>query len=73
MIQVVPKASAVVPGAADAEQIMIHADHKEMVKFKSKEDNDYEKVSDHLFIMVESAGSVISLRWEEEVRVDAGM
>ena len=73
MIQVVPKASAVVPGAADAEQIMIHADHKEMVKFESKKDNDYEKVSDHLIIMVESAGSVISLRWEEEVRVDAGM
>lgn len=72
-IMVVPKASAVVPGAADAEQIMIHADHREMVKFESKKDNDYEKVSDHLIIMVESAGSVISLRWEEEVRVDAGM
>ncbi|KAF2679629.1 hypothetical protein K458DRAFT_115480 [Lentithecium fluviatile CBS 122367] len=70
-IMVVPKASAVVPGAPDAEQIMIHADHKEMVKFKAKKDNDYEKVSDHLIIMVESAGSVISLRWEEEVRVNA--
>ncbi|KAF2466293.1 uncharacterized protein BDR25DRAFT_345541 [Lindgomyces ingoldianus] len=70
-IMVVLKASAVVPGAADAEQIMIHADHKEMVKFKSKEDNDYEKVSDYLIIMAESASSVISLRWEEEVRVDA--
>jgi hypothetical protein len=73
MIQVVPKASAVVPGAADAEQIMIHANHREMVKFESKEDNDYEKVSDHLIIMVESADSVIGLRWEEEVRVNAGM
>jgi hypothetical protein len=73
MIQVVPKASAVVPGAADAEQIMIHADHKEMIKFESKEDNNYEKVSDHLIIMVESAGSIIGLRWQEEVRVGAGM
>jgi hypothetical protein len=62
MIQVVPKASAVVPGAADAEQIMIHADHINMVKFKSKENNDYEKVSDHLIIITESAGSVIGLR-----------
>lgn len=69
----VPKASAVVPGAANAEQIMIHADHREMVKFESKENNDYEKVSDHLIVMVEKAGSVISLRWEEEVRADAGM
>lgn len=71
MIQVVPKASAVVPGAADAEQIMIHADHREMVRFESKEDNDYEKVSDHLIVMVEKAGSVVGLRWEEESRVDA--
>jgi hypothetical protein len=70
---VVPKASAVVPGAADAEQIMVHADHKGIVKFESKEDNDYEKVSDHLIIMAEGAGSVIGLRWEQEVRVDAGM
>jgi hypothetical protein len=70
---VVPKASAVVPGAADAEQIMIHADHKEMVKFESKENNGYETVSDHLTIMIASAGSVISLRWEQEVRIDAGM
>ncbi|KAF2741633.1 hypothetical protein M011DRAFT_377150, partial [Sporormia fimetaria CBS 119925] len=52
------------------EQIMIHADHRGMVKFESKEDNDYEKVSDHLIIMVESAGGVISLRWEEEMRAD---
>jgi hypothetical protein len=73
MIQVVPKVSAVVPGAADAEQIMIHADHINMVKFESKEDNDYEKVSDHLIIMAESAGSVIGLRWEEEDKVNAGM
>jgi hypothetical protein len=73
MIQVVPKASAVVPGVADAEQIMIHANHKEMVKFQSKNDGNYEKVSDHLIIMVEDASSVIDLRWEEEVRVNAGM
>ncbi|PSN60505.1 hypothetical protein BS50DRAFT_593611 [Corynespora cassiicola Philippines] len=70
-IIVVPKASAVVPGSANAEQIMIHADHREMVKFESEEDSDYEKVSDHLIMMVEAAGSVVSLRWEEEIRVDA--
>lgn len=69
----VPKASAVVPGATDAEQIMIHADHREMVRFETKEDNDYEKTSDHLIVMAEKAGSAISLRWEEEGRVNAGM
>lgn len=68
----VPKASAVVPGAADTEQIMIHADHKMMVKFVSKEDNGYETVSGHLEIMVDSAAGVIASRWEQEGRVDAG-
>ena len=67
------KASAVVLGAADAEQIMIHADYKEIVKFELKEDNNYKKVLDYLIIIVESAGAVIGLRWEEEVRVNAGM
>jgi hypothetical protein len=45
--QVVPRASAVVPGAADAEPIVIHADHINMVKFTSKEDNGYRTVSGH--------------------------
>lgn len=73
MIQVVPKASAVVSGATDAEQIVIHADHREIVKFESKEDNNYKKVSGHLVVMVKEADSVVSLRWDEEGRVDAGM
>ncbi|RYO00078.1 hypothetical protein AA0121_g13436 [Alternaria tenuissima] len=37
-IMVVPRASAVVPGAADGEAIVIHADHIHMVKFGSKTD-----------------------------------
>jgi hypothetical protein len=69
---VVPRASAVVPGAADAEPIAIHADHINMVKFTSKEDSGYKTVSGHLRIMVRSARDVIALRWEEESRVDAG-
>ncbi|KAL9084632.1 MAG: hypothetical protein Q9165_007987 [Trypethelium subeluteriae] len=70
-IMVVPRASAVVPGAADAEPIAIHADHINMVKFTSKEDNGYETVSGHLQIMVQSASDIITFRWEEESRVDA--
>jgi hypothetical protein len=70
---VVPKASAVVPGAADAEPIVIHANHINMVKFASKEDNGYETVSGHLQIMVQGARDAISLKWEEEIRVNAGM
>jgi hypothetical protein len=71
--QVVPRASAVVPGAADAEPIAVHANHTDMVRFASKEDNGYKTVSGHLQIMVQSARDAISLRWEREDRVDAGM
>ena len=68
----VPRASAVVSGAANAEPIAIHADHIEMVKFASIEDNGYETVSGHLQVMVHSARDVIALRWEMEGRIDAG-
>lgn len=72
-VQVVPRASAVVPGAADAEPIVIHADHINMVKFGSKEDSGYKTVSGHLQIMAESAGGVVSSRWEKECRVSTNL
>lgn len=68
----VPRASAVVPGAADAEPIVIHADHINMVKFASKEDNGYRTVSGHLRIMAQNASEAIGARWEMEMRVNAG-
>lgn len=71
-MQVVPRESAVVPGAADAEPIVIHADHVNMVKFASEEDNGYKIVSGHLRIMAQSASYVITSRWEEESRVNTG-
>ena len=60
-------------GAADAEPIVIYTNHIEMVKFASKENNGYETVLGHLQTMVQSAKNVITLRWEIEGRVDAGM
>jgi hypothetical protein len=71
-MQVVPRASAVVPGAADAEPIVIHADHINMVKFASNEDNGYRTVSGHLRIMAQDAINIICSRWEEEKRVNSG-
>ncbi|KAF2705193.1 hypothetical protein K504DRAFT_388600, partial [Pleomassaria siparia CBS 279.74] len=70
-IMVVPRASAVLPGAADAEPIAIHTDHINMVKFTSKEDNGYETVSGHLQIMVQSAEMAITLRWNKEARISS--
>ena len=71
-MQIVPRASAVVPGASDAESIAIHADHINMVKFASRENNDYINVSGHLQIMAQDASDIIASRWEEEGRIDDG-
>lgn len=68
----VPRASAVVPGAADGEPIAIHADHTNMVKYGSKLDPGYKTVSGHLRVMVASAGDAIGRRWDTKGRVDAG-
>lgn len=72
-IQVVLQASAIVPGAADAESIAIPADHLNMVKFASREDAGYEKVSGHLQILVEEAPDAIDARWKEQGRIQMGM
>ena len=60
------------PGMADAEVIVIHADHINMVKFAAKEDNGYRTVSGHIRIMAQSAGDVISSSWETEKQVNKG-
>lgn len=67
-----PKASAVVPGAADAESVAIPADHLDMVKFASREDGGYKKVSGHLQLLAEEAPNVIGMRWEEQNRIKIG-
>ncbi|KAI6080112.1 P-loop containing nucleoside triphosphate hydrolase protein, partial [Hypoxylon rubiginosum] len=69
-ILVVPRASAVVPGQADAEAIGIHSDHTHMIKFSSKYDAGYRKVSENLQIMARGARETIGSRWETEARVD---
>ncbi|KAI6080078.1 P-loop containing nucleoside triphosphate hydrolase protein, partial [Hypoxylon rubiginosum] len=69
-ILVVPRASAVVPGQADAEAIGIHSDHTHMIKFSSKDDGGYRKVSENLQIMAKGAGETIRSRWETEARLD---
>jgi hypothetical protein len=68
----VPRASAVVPGAADAEPIIMHADHINMVKFHSGSDEGYKKVLDYIQIMAEDAPDKIGFQWEKEGRVKAG-
>ena len=70
--QVVPKASAVLPGVADAEPIAIPADHLNMVKFASSKDEGYEKVSGHLWLLASEAPGTISIRWAEQDNIKMG-
>lgn len=70
--QVVPRASAVVPGQADAEPIVIHADHTNMVRYTSRGDTGYSIVSEHLQIMASAAPEEVRRRWEAERRADEG-
>ena len=67
-----PRSSAVGPGAADAESIAIEADHLNMVKYASREDGGYKKVSGYLRLLAEEAPDAISARWTEENRIKRG-
>ncbi|SLM35870.1 Ribosomal protein S5 domain 2-type fold, partial [Lasallia pustulata] len=68
-IMVVPQASAVVPGATNAEPVAIPADHLNMVKFASRQNRGYETVSGHLQLLAEEAPEAIGARWEEQDRI----
>lgn len=68
----VPHASAIVPGIADAEPVAILADHLGMVKFSSREDGGYEKVSGHLKLLAEDAPEIIDARWTEQDKIKEG-
>lgn len=70
--QVVPRALAVVPGQANAEPIVIHANHTDMVRYALKNDSGYCTISAELRIMAGEAPEAIRRRWEEERRVDEG-
>jgi hypothetical protein len=65
-VLVVPKSSAVVPGAVDAEAIAIMDNHLNMVKFLSEDDSGFKKIAGHLMLMAEDASTKISQNWERE-------
>ena len=67
-----PQASAVVLGAADAEPVVISADHLNMIKFAFRKDGVYEKMSGHLQLLAEEAPDVVGARWEEQDRIRKG-
>jgi hypothetical protein len=72
-IMVVPISSAVVPGAVDAESIAIHANHRDMVRFTSNEDEGYQKVQKHLRLMIKDATEQTEAKWRVEDGKKRGM
>ncbi|KND93937.1 Kinesin light chain [Tolypocladium ophioglossoides CBS 100239] len=66
-ILVVPRVAAV-PSKANGESFAVHANHINMVKFLSKDDNSYSMVSVQLQIMVSTANDRIRSQWEAEIR-----
>ena len=67
-----PRASAVVPGQPNAEPIVIHSNHTDMVRYGSKKDSNYCTVSDELQIMAGGAPELIRRRWETERKINEG-
>ena len=70
--QAVPQASAIIPGIANAEPVAIPADHLNMVKFASREDPGYVKMSGYLQLLAEEAPSAIDARWTEQDKIREG-
>jgi hypothetical protein len=62
-MKVVPYFSAVVPGATNATDLMIHKNHSDMVKFESEQDEDYIQVARMLSLMSLKAKTKISQNW----------
>ncbi|VUC28876.1 unnamed protein product [Clonostachys rosea] len=68
--QVVPRSSAVPADQSDAEPIVIHADHKNMVKYSSREDDGYRTICGHIQILISSSSGHVKSKWEMESRID---
>jgi hypothetical protein len=62
-LQVVPKSSAVVPGAVNTEAVEIRKDHRAMVKYRGSEEDEFQTVASIIFLMAEEAGDKVISNW----------
>ncbi|KAF8529589.1 hypothetical protein BU17DRAFT_79603 [Hysterangium stoloniferum] len=60
---IVPKASAVLPGAVNIEPISMQKDHTGMSKFQSVNDNDYKSVLCTVQDMIKKAPATVYAQW----------
>ncbi|CAG7849810.1 SubName: Full=Related to kinesin light chain {ECO:0000313/EMBL:CCA74635.1} [Serendipita indica DSM 11827] len=62
----VPHHSAIVPGDRNARTIVLHANHRNLVRFSSRESDDYKTVHFYLKAYVDSAPATVSKQWVKE-------
>ncbi|KAF8510207.1 hypothetical protein BU17DRAFT_55602, partial [Hysterangium stoloniferum] len=62
---IVPKPSAVIPGAVNMEAIGMSKDHNGMIKFASQSDDDFIFISATIQDMIRRAPLPIQLRWSK--------
>ncbi|CCA68484.1 related to tetratricopeptide repeat domain protein-Neosartorya fischeri [Serendipita indica DSM 11827] len=58
--------SATIPGDRNATTITLHANHRDLVRFASKEDDNYKTVHHHLKDYVDSASAAVQEKWITE-------
>lgn len=64
----VPYHSATIAGDREANSIVLHANHHDLVRFGSKENVNYETVIDYLTEYVQSASAQVGPKWVTEDR-----
>jgi hypothetical protein len=70
---IVPKSSAIVPGAMNVEPIPINKDHVNIAKFASANDEDFKTISSHLSLMVGAAPNRIVSNWRRYRTSEGGL
>ncbi|KAK1753768.1 hypothetical protein QBC47DRAFT_47883 [Echria macrotheca] len=60
---VVPKFSAVIPGAVNAEDVRMSADHSSIAKYPGSTDPNYERVSTRLRVLASKAAPRVRQNW----------
>jgi hypothetical protein len=61
--QIVPRASAILPGAVNQEVLCFSKDHKELVRFANIQDEDFQSVVSHLRVMIDACQAAIDRNW----------
>lgn len=61
--QLVPRHSAVVPGAVNVEPIPLHKNHINMARFEDENDQDFKVTLSCLTEMVDAAPAVVARKW----------